>query len=138
MPESEIARHKAARDEIAALNLNLEKRVAERTAALEASNKELESFSYSVSHDLRTPLRGIDGFATFLQIDYADKLDAQGKSYLQRVRAATRRMGLLIDDLLKLSRTTRSVINPRRVNLSELAETIAKDLHRRAAGRIAT
>jgi signal transduction histidine kinase len=135
---SQITRHKAARDEIAALNLNLEKRVAERTAALEASNKELESFSYSVSHDLRAPLRGIDGFATFLQIDYADKLDAQGKSYLQRVRAATRRMSNLIDDLLKLSRTTRSELRPRQVNLSELADTIAKDLQRTGPGRNAT
>jgi signal transduction histidine kinase len=136
--ESEIARHKVARDEIAALNLNLERRVTERTAALEASNKELESFSYSVSHDLRAPLRGIDGFASFLQIDYADKLDEQDKSYLQRVRAATRRMGHLIDDLLKLSRTARSEINPRRVNLSDLAETIAKDLQRTGPGRHAT
>jgi light-regulated signal transduction histidine kinase (bacteriophytochrome) len=135
---SEITRHKAARDEIAALNLNLEKRVAERTAALEASNKELEAFSYSVSHDLRAPLRGIDGFAAFLQIDYADKLDAQGKSHVQRVRAATRRMGQLIDHLLKLSRTARSEIKPSRINLSELAQTIAKDLQRTGIGRSAT
>jgi light-regulated signal transduction histidine kinase (bacteriophytochrome) len=83
-------------------------------------------------------LRGIDGFATFLQIDYADKLDAQGKSYLQRVRAATRRMSNLIDDLLKLSRTTRSELRPRQVNLSELADTIAKDLQRTGPGRNAT
>src|SRR5258706_3048312 len=101
----EITEHKSAREQVAALNENLERGVAERTLELELSNKELESFCYSVSHDLRAPLRGIDGFTMILQENYIDKLDQQGRSYLERVRAATQRMGHLIDDLLKLSRT---------------------------------
>jgi len=124
----EIAEHKAAREQVAALNETLEQRVVERTAELEAANKELESFSYSVSHDLRAPLRGIDGFSLILQENYSDKLDEKGQSYLQRVRAATQRMGDLIDDLLKLSRATRSEMNPTTVDLSELATTITDEL----------
>src|SRR5574337_551704 len=84
----------------------LEQRVALRTAQLENSNREREAFAYSVSHDLRSPLRSIEGFSLALLEDYSDKLDGQGKSYLDRVRRATLRMGHLIDDLLKLSRIT--------------------------------
>jgi two-component system, sensor histidine kinase and response regulator len=99
-------------------------------AALETANGELESFSYSVSHDLRAPLRVIDGFSQALLEDYADKLDQEGKENLQRVRAATRRMGELIDDMLNLSRVTRSEMRLESVNLSELAQTIAAELQR--------
>jgi signal transduction histidine kinase len=134
----EIADHKSARAQVAALNETLEQRVAERTAELEAANRELESFCYSVSHDLRAPLRGIDGFTTILQESHGDKLDQQAKNYLQRVRAATQRMGHLIDDLLKLSRTVRSEMNPTTVNLSELAQSIANDLQETAPDRRAT
>jgi light-regulated signal transduction histidine kinase (bacteriophytochrome) len=106
----------------------LEQNVQERTAQLAASNKELEAFSYSVSHDLRAPLRGIDGFSLALLEDYADRLDEVGKNYLQRIRAATQRMGLLIDDLLNLSRMTRAEIRKEVVNLSALAHSVAEVL----------
>jgi signal transduction histidine kinase len=96
--------------------------------ALEAANKELEAFSYSVSHDLRAPLRSIDGFSQALLEDFEDKLDAQGKNYLQRVREGTRRMGQLIEDLLRLSRVTRSEMRWESVDLSGMAGSITSDL----------
>jgi PAS domain S-box-containing protein len=110
------------------LNEELERRVAERTMQLELANKELESFAYSVSHDLRAPLRAIDGFSQALQEDFAAALDAQGVNYLSRVRAAARRMGDLIDALLKLARVARHAISPVPVDLSKLAESVAADL----------
>ena len=106
----------------------LERKRAEE--ALEASNKELEAFSYSVSHDLRAPLRSIDGFGQILLEDYADILDAQGKDHLVRVRSATQHMGELIDDLLKLSRVTRSEMKQVLVDLSALARAIAVELRK--------
>ncbi|HEY4056352.1 MAG TPA: PAS domain-containing protein [Kofleriaceae bacterium] len=96
----------------------------------EAANKELESFSYSVAHDLRSPLRGIDGFAQALSEDYADKLDDAGQRYLQRVREAAQRMALLIDDLLALSRVTRAEFVPQRVDLSSIATSVLSSLAR--------
>jgi PAS domain S-box-containing protein len=109
----------------------------EREASLDAANKELEAFSYSVSHDLRAPLRSIDGFSQALIEDYADKLDPSGHNYLQRVRAATQRMGELIDDLLNLSRVTRAPLRRTRVNLSALAESIAESLRHNEPQRAA-
>jgi light-regulated signal transduction histidine kinase (bacteriophytochrome) len=106
----------------------LEARVAERTAELTAVNHELEAFAYSVSHDLRAPLRSVDGFSQALLEDCADQLDAQGQDYLQRIRGASQRMGQLIDDLLHLSRLTRSEMHWERVDLSALAESIAAGL----------
>jgi signal transduction histidine kinase len=106
----------------------LEQRVADRTIELEAANKELEAFSYSVSHDLRAPLRSIDGFSQALLEDYADKLDAQGQDDLQRVCKATQRMGQLIDDMLELSRVTRSEIKRQTVDLSAMVRSIATEL----------
>ena len=99
-----------------------------RTAALEVANKELEAFSYSVSHDLRSPLRSIDGFSQALLEDCGERIDEQGKSYLHRIRAATQKMGTLIDDLLNLSRMTRADIHAERINLSNLARRIAAEL----------
>ncbi|HUE98811.1 MAG TPA: PAS domain S-box protein [Anaerolineales bacterium] len=97
---------------------------------LEAANKELEAFSYSVSHDLRSPLRSIDGFSQALLEDYADQLPAKGQDHLKRVRAATQRMGQLIDDLLNLSRVSRAIMKSGPVDLSELAQGIAGELQR--------
>jgi PAS domain S-box-containing protein len=99
-------------------------------AELEAANKELEAFSYSVSHDLRAPLRGIDGFSQALLEDYADKLDSQGKNHLERVRAGVQRMGVLIDDLLNLGRVTRAEIHREPIDLTAMAQRIASELRR--------
>ncbi len=114
--------------ELANMNRELETRVAERTARLQAVNQELESFCYSVSHDLRAPLRGIDGFAQALQEVPAIQLDEAAPGYLHRVRAAAERMGQLIDDLLQLSRISRHELKRSEVNLSDLAVEIVRDL----------
>ena len=121
----------------------LEGRVAERTRELEtrsqelaAANKELEAFSYSVSHDLRAPLRAIDGFSKALLAQYAGRaLDAQGNHYLERVRAATQRMSQLIDDLLHLARVTRAGLQRREVDLTRVARGIAVELERQHPAR---
>jgi signal transduction histidine kinase len=102
---------------------------------LEAANKELEAFAYSVSHDLRAPLRGIAGFSQVLMEDYADRLDEEGKQALRRVQAAAQRMAQLIDDLLNLSRITRGELRREPVDLSALARTLAAELQQRGAGR---
>jgi len=107
-----------------------EQALQQRAAQLEAANKELEAFSYSVSHDLRAPLRGIDGWSLALMEDYGSQLDGQAKTYLERVRSEAQRMGQLIDDLLQLSRLTSTEMNPRKVNLSALAGTIAVRLQK--------
>ncbi len=107
---------------------SLERRVHERTAELEAANRELESFSYSVSHDLRAPLRSIDGFSKALLEDYIDSLDTTGQDYLKRVRASSQRMGQLIDDMLNLSRVTRSEMIREEVDVSQMAQQIVNEL----------
>jgi light-regulated signal transduction histidine kinase (bacteriophytochrome) len=113
---------------VRALNVVLEQHVRERTAELEMANKELEAFSYSVAHDLRSPSLAIDGFATLLGEMYSDRLEARGQSYLQRVRAGTQRMGQLIDDLLQLSRVTRREMHREVVDLTAMAQEVAADL----------
>ena len=109
-----------------------------QNAQLETANKELDAFSYSVSHDLRAPLRGIDGFSQALLEDYGDKLDSVGQDYLQRVRLAAQRMSVLIDDLLKLSRVTRSEMRRERLDLSAVVKAIAEELQREAPDRNVT
>jgi len=120
----DITERKRSEEEIRNLNKELQNKISQ----LEAVNAELDAFSYSVSHDLRAPLRSIDGFSLALLDDYADKLDAEGKDYLERVRAATQRMGHLIDDLLKLSRVTRAVMEREQVNLTLIARKMADRL----------
>ncbi len=108
----------------------LEERVRRRTSELAATNRELEAFAYSVSHDLRAPLRAIDGFSQALLEDCSERLDELGRGYLDRVRANAQRMGRLIDDLLKLSRVTRDEMRPEKVSISTLAASVVRDLRR--------
>jgi signal transduction histidine kinase len=110
-------------------NNQLEDRVAQRTRELAVSNQELEAFSYSVSHDLRAPLRTIDGFSLALLEDFADKLNDEGRDYIARVRSGVQRMGTLIDALLQLSRVTRTELQTERVDLSALATHVFQELH---------
>ena len=133
--QEEIKRRRVVESEIRELNAELEHRVRERTAQLEVANKELSAFAYSVSHDLRAPLRGIDGFSQALLEDCSDSLDAAGQDYLRRVRAASQRMGQLIDDLLMLSRLTRSEMHFERVDLSALVLEIVDVLRAAHPGR---
>jgi PAS domain S-box-containing protein len=114
---------------------DLSRRVDERTAQLLRANKELEAFCYSVSHDLRAPLRGIDGFCRLLAEELGDTLNDSGRDYLGRVLSATARMDRLIDDFLTLSRASLAEVTRSRVNLSEIARGIADDLRQRAPGR---
>ncbi len=111
-------------ERLSALNESLRR----KTVQLQATNKELESFSYSISHDLRAPLRSMDGFSLALLEDYSDRLDDEGRDYLNRIRAASQRMARLIDDILQLSRTTRAEIHYTTVNLSVQAESIIEEL----------
>jgi PAS domain S-box-containing protein len=126
---ADISERKQMLDNLERLNSELEERVAQRTSELSATVAELEAFSYSVSHDLRAPLRALDGFSLALIEDYSDVLDADGLAYLQRVRAAAQHMGQLIDDLLTLSRVTRAEMKRSRVDLSEIATAIVAELH---------
>jgi PAS domain S-box-containing protein len=123
-----ISERLLAEKKIQKLNEELEERVKERTLQLEISNKELESFSYSVSHDLRAPLRSIDGFSQALIEEYSDKLDEQGNDYLNRVRSSAQKMSELIDGMLNLAKVTRVALRFGSVNLSAIAKSIAKEL----------
>ena len=113
----------------------LNERLARDNTELETLNKELESFSYSVSHDLRAPLRAVDGFSQALLEDAGDKLDQTGRQHLTRVRAAAQRMGMLIDDLLKLARVTRTELNVEPVDLSAVARSVAEELQQTTPSR---
>lgn len=118
-------------DELERLNAELEQRVADRTAQLAAANKELEAFCYSVSHDLRAPLRSIDGFSLAVLEDYGQLLDEEGLGYLNRVRLASQRMAELIDGLLNLSRLTRGDMIKQEVDFSAIAGIVAEELKHR-------
>lgn len=117
------------------LNAELESRVLRRTEELEIANKDLESFCYSVSHDLRAPLVSINGFSNALLDDYYDDIDGTGRDYLKRIHAASQRMDQLISDILRLSRATRSQLIAEKLNLSELVRTVLKRMQEQAPER---
>jgi PAS domain S-box-containing protein len=127
---ADITRRREAEEQVRQLNARLEQRIAERTAQLEFSNRELEAFAYSVAHDLRAPLRSISNFTLALTEDCSDKLDATGQDYVQRIRASSKRMSELIDGILALSRVNRTEFEEVDVNLSALARSITEQLQR--------
>ncbi|HEX9841928.1 MAG TPA: GAF domain-containing protein, partial [bacterium] len=129
--ENENADRRRAEAQVRQLNLTLQ----QRAAALETANQELEAFSYSVSHDLRAPLRSIDGFSLALLEDYGSQMDDISRDYLRRVRAAAQRMAALIDDLIDLSRVARAEMRWEQVDLSVLAQAVAADLRQSAPAR---
>jgi signal transduction histidine kinase len=135
----ELARQVAERDraeqEVLDLNAVLEARVRERTAQLEAVNQELEAFCFSVSHDLRAPLRSIDGFGQALVEDFPDVIPDDARRYLARIRAATLRMGQLIEDLLNLSRVSRSPLRREPVDVGEVAREVVAEIAQREPDR---
>jgi PAS domain S-box-containing protein len=129
---------KHATDDVRRLNLDLEAQVRERTALLEAANKDLESFAYSVSHDLRTPLRTIEGFAALIREDDESSLSATASRQLERIGVASRHMAQLIDDMLMLSRASRTEIRREPVDVTLLARSVANDLYHSRNGRDVT
>lgn len=132
----DILARQRAEQEVLYLNSVLEQKVRQRTAELEAANKELAAFSYSVSHDLRAPLRRIEGFRRILAEDYQQTIDDKGRHYLSRIEAGTHEMADMIDSFLRLSRTTQGEMEVKRYNISEMVSSIIKGFHEREPERI--
>ena len=131
----DIRERKRAEEEIRSLNTDLEQRVKERTVELEAANKELEAFSYSVSHDLRAPLRHIEGFVEILTAGSAECLDEEARRHLDTIAGSAKQMGRLIDDLLAFSRTARAELTKGPADLGTLVQAVIRDLGQESRNR---